>query len=232
MIVAGIEIKELEPVGRFVDAVLIAKNLFDEQPQLLQSDKKIVNVNPDIVRIVNSIIGCNIQILEIKTETTKIAGFLLHRRSEDPENPIFEDKITPQIIVPITNSTCWKRFAVCKELMYYYINGTGEKAWEKALKETTLTHNDLLAKLYSISGDVWEIEKEDDLDIERFTICIATEVLLPWKHRAELNTMKAEGQTSRKMAERFKVPEVIIARYFETKYGALSEECNKSLYGG
>lgn len=231
MNVAEIEVTKLKPVGRFVDAILIAKNLFEEQPQLLNSDKKIINVNPDIVRVINSIIGCDIQILEIKTETTKIAGFLLHRRSEDPENPIFEDKITPQIIVPVTNSTCWKRFAICKELMYYYINGTEEKAWEKALKESTLTHDDLLAKLYSISGDVWEIEKEDELDIERFTVCIATEVLLPWKHRGELKAMKADGQTNRKMAERFKVPEVIIERYFETKYGVLSEECNHALYG-
>lgn len=231
MEVAGIEVPELRSVGRFIDAVLIAKNLFDEYPQLLKNDKKIINVNPDIVRIVNSIIGCDIQLIEIQTETTKIAGFLLHQLSDDPKNPIFEDKITPQIVLPKSNSTCWNRFAICKELMYYYVNGGDEeKTWERALKTNTLTHSDLIAKLNSISGDFWEINKEDDLDIERFTICIATEVLLPWQYRSELKEMKNAGQTYRKIAERFKVPESIVTRYFDTKYEALSEVCNMGLF--
>lgn len=229
MNVHGYNVVALETVGRFLDAVLVARDVFKGHPHLLGGDKKVVNVNPDIVRIVNSLIECEIQILEIATETTKIAGFLLHRRSADPENPIFDDKVTPQIIVSSSNSNCWKRFAVCKELMYYYVNGTGEKAWENALTNSPLSDASFLARLNSISGDFWEIKKEDELDIEHFTLCVAIEILLPWQQRSELKVMKDSAQTNRKIAERFKVPEAVIARYFETNYGSLSDECNKEL---
>lgn len=226
---AGIEIVALVGVGRFIDAVLVARDVFNGHPHLLGGDKKVVNVNPDIVQVVNSLIACEIQIIELATETSKIAGFLLHRRSADPENPIFEDKVTPQIIVPSSNSNCWKRFAVCKELMYYYVGGNDFKEWEKALTNSPLSNESFLARLRSISGEFWDIEKESELDIEQFTLCVAMEILLPWQQREELNAMKGSGQTNRKIAERFKVPEVIISRYFETNYGQLSEESNKGL---
>ncbi len=206
--------------GRFVDAVLMARDLITNNIHLLSGE--VINVNPDLVEIVSKRVNLDFQILKIEAETTRIAGLTINYKELRPENSILNTEITPQILVSATNSHCWNRFTVCKELLYYYI---GEKA---KTPEKGLVGEDLIEKLESIKGDFCDIKKEDDLDTEHFTFVMAIELLLPWERRDDLHKQKETGLTNHQIALNFSVPESIISLYFDC-YKKLSAECNGAL---
>lgn len=215
--------KKLVGVGRFVDAVVLARDIFNSNGQLLT--RRPVNVNPELVAVVSNHTDLSFQILELDVETSRISGLTINYPKKTPLNSITDEIVTPQILLSSTNSVCWDRFTVCKEIMYYYLGFDGK----------TLPPNkgevgeDLVAKLQSISGSFWGIEKESELDIEHFTFCIAIELLLPWAWREEIHQMKVVGFTHLQIASIYKVPEDIIYMYFDTNYRELSVASNTDL---
>jgi len=216
-------ISKLTGIGRFVDVALIARDLIVTNKQLLTG--KTINVNPALVGIVSERSKHVFNILKISVETTRISGLTVNFDNGTPKNTLLEEFRNPQILLSHTNSLCWNRFTVCKELMYYYLEETATAN----KPEKGDVGKDLISKLSSISGSFCEIKKEDDLDKEQFTFCLAIEVMLPWVWRDEVHDMNEQGFTNKEIATRFKVPEAIIEMYFTSGYKELSIETNTGL---
>lgn len=214
-----------EIYARFLEAVVEARDIHDNNPSLSKSG--IVNVNPDLVQIVTGLTGKEIKLRELGAESKKVAAIVLQRKSADPVNLLMEEKLTEEILLPKNLSTCWKRFASCKELVHIILRDGRES--ESKNDDGENNTSSLQDKLVSISGDFGNLKKEDDLDEERYALYLAVEIMLPWSMRDALHKMKDDGNTHYKIADKFKVPEDVIDLYFNTSYKELSVESNSGL---
>ncbi|MCF6217948.1 MAG: hypothetical protein L3J62_08440 [Gammaproteobacteria bacterium] len=209
-------------VGRFIDAVALARDFLAQNPQLINIP---VSVNPEITRIIIATTPFKkIKILETGTGVSKIAGMLLLTKPADSSiNLLTDSEAIPTILLSPTSTKCWKRFAVCKELMHMYIEQDKKGLEERAHK---FDGECIISNLQRISEAFWTIKKEDELNGEQFGFVVTMEVLLPWDSREQLDVMKKTPLSNYQIANEFKVPESIIARYFESGYDELSREAN------
>ena len=215
----------MQEVGRFVDAVLLARDFLTNNPQLIKIP---VSVNPEITKIIIETTPFKeIKILETLTGVSKIAGILLLTKPEDSSKNLLTDKeAIPTILLSPTSTKCWKRFAVCKELMHMYIEQDRKELEKRARR---FDGKCIISNLRHISEEFWAVNKEDELNAEQFGFVVSMEILLPWARRIDLDATKKEGLSNYQIANKFKVPESVIARYFDSGYRELSSESNEGL---
>lgn len=108
---------------------------------------------------------------------------------------------------------CWKRFVICKELCQMLV--------DERLKSYTTDIEQ------HVDGMVnWAVEANLPIATDRLCMYGALEMLLPWSRRDEIQAMKQAGQSHFDIADRFKIPERVVDRFFNPAYIDLSTKVN------
>ncbi|WP_167631401.1 hypothetical protein [Mariprofundus ferrooxydans] len=216
---------------RYVDAVVVAREFYGANGHILNTTP--IGVNPLIrdavikrAKTYSEI--TNVAKLKIKVVPAgggKVASILLCvENSPEHINPLLKTGAidVPYVILAANLTPCWQRFALCRELVGIYMDlSSPVKSQNPKVKYK--------AELESIAKSFYDLNKEDDLDVEWFNFALTVEIMLPWKDRTTLHNMKdVQKLTNYAIANNFKVPEDVIELYFEY-YRTISVEANEGL---
>ncbi|WP_462264681.1 hypothetical protein [Mucilaginibacter sp.] len=134
------------------------------------------------------------------------------------------DKTCYIVLNPNLNS-CWKRFALLKELCSVYINLYDIKGYKtnKYNNYTDSIENAFSKKGMFVSHKAFE---DDDVDDETYSILLATELMIPINHRQVIKDLTAQIETGAltmsDIAKSLMMPEFILKQYIG--YGLLDAE--------
>jgi len=207
------------------DGTLIANRLDD-------AALKIVHVLPTLQDLVSSEVGQFLQFQSpfkikdgkypINIEETKDTLNLHTADLSALSFVLCHDKEAIILMAPL--NFCWKRMAITKELMHIYLL----KSLNKRTQYKSV--NEIVIAAYN-SRTPTPINKTDEIDDEKGCFLLAFEVLVPWGPlRDEYNSMhQSRNCDSKKIAERFKIPENIVRWSIDLGWLKTSNEWNRSL---
>jgi len=126
------------------------------------------------------------------------------------------------ILVNPNHNTCWRRFALVKELCSLYTNHYGRVKGDWQMQ----TVDDYLVSLESSYNQIGAILNNDlntnDLDSDTFAILMATELMIPPFKRKLTNSLvdryKKSELTLNDIAQSLSMPEQILQKHIEFGY--------------
>lgn len=158
-------------------------------PAIFQSGK--VDVCPGFKNIVSDLTKSTVVIRE--DDKLRIPGYLLKVKG----------KSEYQIVLSSSQTTCWKRFTLCKELCHMLTDDSSVYA-----RNVT----DQIAHAIKVR-DAFRVTSE--LNSEEFCFILAIELMIPLQRRAEIRRKIKESESHFNIANSLKIPEWIINYYYK-----------------
>ncbi len=149
----------------------------------------------------------------------KIELFCHDWRSQQFHSALFRYQDRAEIHYSALANRCWKRFAICKEVMHLLL--------DKEPQHFTTDVTSLIEKL--ILGEVFKPDHQ--FDSEWMGVVAAMEVLMPWRLRSVLRGMHKAGETDFEIAIQLRVPVKFVHAMLHGNYGKMSDSMNGSLDG-
>lgn len=244
--------------GRFVDAILIARDFFARYPTLQLPIQKLhpeihenlSNHKPVAVRVVRGADDSTpgiIAVLDAARANAEIAmgveNYLIKVKALSESDikkrlgtPLLDENGNPLPVDRVVRSILEYRTGYS---IISYVD-TLNACWTRFVVCKEIAHVIMGDKVGKFATNLEEqlqmafeigsqIDFETDLKREMFAWCLAMEIMLPWSSRSLLTEAKETGLDHLELARLFWVPRKIIDVYFDTRFGRISEEANKGI---